>query len=166
MVLSCAVLATRTQQSGATLCPYYRTSTAETSGRHTHNAKNIASIGFSNNNKLPTHRQKEIFRSETSKIDTKTRLPTSTARYFERARVILRMLKWVLFYTGSEVRAQIISLAELISFKMSHTVSAIANEITSFLIIIFVFVFFPFSQEARICVRHTSPLVERRSRAN
>lgn len=107
MVLSCAVLATRTQQSGATLCPYYRTSTAETSGRHTHNAKNIASIGFSNNNKLPTHRQKEIFRSETSKIDTKTRLPTSTARYFERARVTLRMLKWVLFYTGSEVRAQL-----------------------------------------------------------
>lgn len=106
MVLSCAVLATRTQQSGATLCPYHRTSTVENSGRHTHNAKNIASIGFSNNNKLPTHRQKEIFRSETSKIDTKTRLRTSTARYFERARVTLRMLKWVLFYTGSEVRAQ------------------------------------------------------------
>lgn len=42
-------------------------STAENSGKNTHNVKNIATIRCLKNDKLLTHRKKEIFRSKTFK---------------------------------------------------------------------------------------------------
>ena len=69
--------------------------------KDTYNSERIASIGFSDDNELPTHRKKEILRSTRSKSPHKTRLPLLCV-ILKRASDYIRMLNIGSFFTGSE----------------------------------------------------------------
>lgn len=77
--------------------------------KDTYNSKSIASIGFSDDNELPTHRKKEILRSTKPKPPHKTRLPFLCV-ILKRASDYIRMLNIGSFSTGSESDGKITSL--------------------------------------------------------
>ena len=83
--------------------------------KDTYNSERIASIGFSDDNELPTHRKKEILRSTKSKSPHKTRLPFLCV-ILKRACDYIRMLNIGYFFTGSESNGIITSLTQGISF--------------------------------------------------
>ena len=77
--------------------------------KDTYNSESIASIGFSDDNELPTHRKKEILRSTNPKPPHKTRLPFLCV-ILKRASDYIRMLNIGSFSTGSESDGKITSL--------------------------------------------------------
>jgi len=83
--------------------------------KDTYNSESIDSIGFSDDNELPTHRKKEILRSTKSKSPHKTRLPFLCV-ILKRACDNIRMLNIGSFFTGSESNGIITSTGHYLSF--------------------------------------------------
>ena len=101
--------------SGVKTSPH-QTSTTENSAKNTHNAKNIARIRcIIRTNYLPIVR-KQFSALQSPKTLTKTRLPLylHCVYIFERARVILRMLKWYCYQPEVNAAHNRVPLAELL----------------------------------------------------
>lgn len=134
-------------------------STAENSGKNTHNVKNIATIRCSKNYKLLTHRKKEIFRSKTFKNLHKN-TPSDFHCYF-RARAcdiahaqmgIVLNRKWI-----ERTSVSLVGEAHFLQ-NVAHEVGGLEHILSQFLdendFRVSVTFFFPLRQEAKTWVQY------------